>query len=131
MRTLQVWIVDDSSPDVYLIQLALSKTGVPMEIQSFQESERAMQAVEACRDRGAAPPDIVILDMHMPKIDGAEILRVIRAAPNLSHVRVAVFGQAREHAPGFAADCYLRKPGDLDEFVAEIGRGLQQLRAQL
>lgn len=128
MRSLQVWIVDDSAPDVYLIQLALSKTGVPMEMKSFQDSELALQAVKASGDQRTPAPDIVILDMHMPKVDGADILRAIRAAPSLSGVRVAVFGQPREHAQGPAADCYLRKPGDLDEFVAEIGGALRQLR---
>jgi CheY-like chemotaxis protein len=130
VRSLQVWIVDDSTPDVYLIQLALSKTGVPMEIQSFSDGEKAVEAVDACRNQSSTPPDIVLLDMHLPKIEGIDVLRAIRAAPNLSNVRVAIFGQKRERDAGPKADCYLRKPGDLDEFVAEISTALSRLRPE-
>jgi CheY-like chemotaxis protein len=130
LRSLQVWIVDDSTPDVYLIQLALSKTGVPMEIQSFLEGEKALDAVEACQSKGAAAPDIVLLDMNLPRVSGTEILRAIRGASRLSNARVAIFGAPNEHDPMSAADCYLRKPGDLDEYVAEIGSALSRLRPQ-
>ena len=122
-----MWVVEDSAPDVYLIQLALKKTGIPMELKLFSDGDVAMAAVQACCDGTGIAPDIVLLDLHLPRTDGIEILRGIRRAPRMSKVRVAVFGQPHNLASSPAADCYLRKPGDLDEFVAEIGSALRQL----
>jgi len=128
VRKLQVWIVDDSDSDVYLIQLALSKTGVPMEVKPFSNGDQAIDAIAACQENQELVPDIVLLDMHLPGMDGLEILSAIRAAAHFPNVRVGVFGQPPEHETMPAADCYRRKVGDLDEFIAEIEFAVSQLR---
>jgi CheY-like chemotaxis protein len=80
------------------------------------------------------PPDLVVLDLNLPKNDGAEVLQAMRAAPSFARIPVAVLSSSsslRERAriEQFGVTRYITKPSDLDDFL-KIGFTLRDILAQ-
>jgi signal transduction histidine kinase len=111
-------IVDDSEDDIEMLQRFL--TGEDTVIRSLEDSTQAVQAFEEFE------PDLVLLDLHMPRLDGFEILRRLRKARSrLGFLPVVVLtgdvGQvARNSALDLGADDYLTKPLDRHEVVLRV-----------
>ena len=74
----------------------------------------------------AAPrPDIIVLDLNLPRKDGREVLAEVRSDPALARIPVVVFTTSQAAADvnrsyELGANCYLRKPGNLPDFVALV-----------
>jgi CheY-like chemotaxis protein len=68
----------------------------------------------------AAPPDLVLLDIMMPVLDGREVLRRMRADPKLSRVAVLVMSAAADPALLEGVDRFLPKPFDLDHLLSAV-----------
>jgi CheY-like chemotaxis protein len=75
-----------------------------------------------------APPDLVLLDIMMPVLDGREVLRRMRADPRLSRVAVLVMSAAADPGPLVGVDRFLPKPFDLDRLLSAIGELLASSR---
>ena len=111
-------VVADDEPDVReLIACRLSRSGY--------EVVEATDGAEALRLALAEPPDLVVLDVMMPKLDGYELTRRLRADPATRRVPVILLtarAQEADVSQGFAAgaDDYLRKPFNPDELVARV-----------
>jgi two-component system cell cycle response regulator len=113
-----VMIVDDSRPTRRILRRMLERDGY-----AIIEAEHGGQALELCRD---APPDLLLLDLDMPVMDGTELLRRIRADDALSDVPVMLLSartRAQDVADGLrrGAEDYLRKPCEAIELQARIG----------
>ena len=129
---VRILIVEDHTPDVFLIQRALRQSQVEFELIRFEDGEQAMQAI---RKPGLALlriPDLVILDLNLPKVDGLEILRAIRKEPSLARVPVAVLtssGALQDKVAAIAsgANRFITKPVDLQSFVGTVGRSIKEL----
>jgi two-component system, cell cycle response regulator len=127
---LRVLVVDDSDTVRALVAMVLADAG-----HDVDEAADGLRALELAR---AAPPDVVLLDLQMPVLDGWGVLAALRADPELAEVPVVVLTQADD--PGSVAtaldrgaDDHLRKPFDPVELLARVraaGR-TGQLVAQL
>lgn len=120
-RSKTVLLVEDNDNDAELARLAFARCGVPLELVV---AEDGVAAFEYLFDRGeaAAPPDLVLLDLKLPGVDGFEVLRRIRADERLRAVAVVVCTSSAEESDidrclRSGANSYLRKPVDFDEFV--------------
>jgi CheY-like chemotaxis protein len=115
---LTVLVVDDE-PDVRLIA-RLVLTAADMEVREVESGEAAMAELI-----GGRSPDVLLLDVRMPGIDGWEVLRRIRAEPATQHLPVVVF-TADLSAPGEApdvlrqGDVLIRKPFQADELLEAV-----------
>jgi len=125
--SLQVLIVEDNPSDVMLIEMAMQAGGFEFETQVAVDGDAAIDHLQG--NAGGAghpsPPDLIILDLNLPKRHGTEVLRVIRETEWGQRTPVVVLssspGDVIEelvHAAHLEADCYLTKPLHLDEFVA-------------
>ena len=131
-KPVRILIVEDHTPDVFLVQKALRENRVEFEMTRFEDGEQALQAI---RKGGTTPlqiPDLVILDLNVPKIDGMEILRAIRKDPAMAKVPVAVLTssgalQDKVDAIASGADRFITKPVDLRSFVGTVGRSIKEL----
>ncbi len=109
----RILVVDDSSATRALIAASLS-TDARMEIT------RVSSGLEALKQLRAAPIDLVLTDVHMPEIDGLELLRFIKADASLRHIPVIVIStepldeQTRQRF-SLAPDDYLAKPFTADQ----------------
>jgi len=121
-----VLIVDDNPADVALIREALTGSKHGSQMKSVGDGVEAMAFLNR-RDKfsNATRPDLVILDLNLPKKDGLAVLAAMKAAPNLRRIPVVIFSTSelrkdvvRSYEVG--ANCYVRKPGNLNEFFSAV-----------
>jgi CheY-like chemotaxis protein len=125
-RTVQILLAEDNPADVYLIEEALREHQVTYQITVAEDGEAAMSMVTS----GQVQPDIVLLDLNMPKRSGGEVLdRIRREVKRDIPVIILTSSDSpsdREEALRLGATCYIRKPTGLDEFL-EIGATIRRL----
>jgi CheY-like chemotaxis protein len=119
---LKILIVDDNESDIYLLRHALDERGEEYDLIVLDDGEKAIQFVDRHRLTPHAPePCVILLDLHLPKRDGLEVLRAIRREPAISHIHVVLVTSSAsplEQAAIRAAGADLRvKPTRLSEFA--------------
>ena len=132
MKLFQILIVEDHAPDVFLVQKALRENQVAFELTRFEDGEQAMLAIQKRGPAALGTPDLIILDLNLPKVDGMEILREIRKDPSMAKVPIAVLTssgalQDKVDAIASGADRFITKPVDLRSFVGTVGRSIKEL----
>lgn len=123
---VHVLIVEDNPGDVALAKVALSEAAFPLVLHVASDGEEAMRFLRQEGEHADAPaPDLVLLDLNMPKMGGLEVLDEMKADEELRLIPVVVFtsSAAREDIEGAYdryANCYITKPTDLDELVGVV-----------
>jgi len=126
----RILIVEDHAPDVFLVREALRSSGVNFELTQIDDGNAAR--VYLTDAAGGSVPDLIFLDINLPKVNGLEILRMIRTWPHLAQVPVAILTSSsspedKEKAYRFGANLYITKPTGLSEFLAIVGGAAKQL----
>lgn len=127
--TYRVLVVEDNPADVYLIRSAMAEHSIEADIQVVSDGERARIAAGEYQAGTRPWPDLVLLDINLPKIDGLELLRRLSQAP--CPIIVMSSSQSptdRQQALENGAACYFWKPTDLDGFL-HLGRIVSDLLA--
>jgi CheY-like chemotaxis protein len=126
---MTIFLAEDNPADVYLLKEALgSGTPDPVEVVVAHDGEEAMDFVcQRGRFQGYAAPDLIVLDLNLPKSDGSDVLRCIRETVRLQGIPVVILTSSdsprdRAAAQRLGADSYLTKPSDLDAFLALGGQ---------
>lgn len=128
MRT--VLLVEDNQDDIYLLKMACQRTGIPHNFRVVTDGALAIDYLSGngeYADRTAHPlPNVVFLDLKMPKFDGHEVLKWIRSHPGLKNLPVVILTVSLqksdvERAYELGVTSYLQKVPDL----AEFGQGVR------
>ena len=128
----RILVAEDNPADVYLLREAFNVSGEEIEILVVSDGEQALEYVQRQgRFGNAAVPDLVVLDLNLPKSDGGDVLRCIRETPAYADVPVVVLTSSdsprdRKTAESLGANCFITKPSDLDAFLA-LGRTLMRV----
>lgn len=123
IRPFKILLVDDDFSDVELTRQILRKSRVPVQIQSVSNGETALAFLRRENGHALAPrPDLILLDLDMPVMDGRELLRTVKADPSLKFIPVVVlttFNVAEEivSSYGLGANAYVNKPMDISQFA--------------
>lgn len=125
----QVLVVEDNRTDVTLLRLAFAEHGIDHELLVLDDGEKALDYV-AKLDHGMLP-DLVIVDLNLPKRDGIEVLEKMRSTSALDQIPIVVFTTSdspreKETIRRIGITAYIRKPTDLDGFLA-VGGTIQKL----
>jgi two-component system alkaline phosphatase synthesis response regulator PhoP/two-component system response regulator VicR len=117
----RVLVVDDDAPTVALIRIALERAGFT--VASASNGAECLLAVDRQR------PDLLILDVLMPIMDGFQTLRVLRETPASRHLPVLILTCRREDEDVLegwqsGADLYLTKPFEIEELATAVKRML-------
>lgn len=130
---LNVFIAEDNPSDVYLIREALKEHGLRFQLNVVEDGEAVLRAFQEFGSDSSPCPDIVLLDLNLPKSSGVDALPKLRANPACAQVPVLVLTSSesptdRANAEKLGATRYFRKPSDLDEFLA-IGQIVKDICA--
>lgn len=128
-----ILLVEDNSDDEALTLRALRQSEVPNVIRVARDGAEALEALVGL---GATSrlPDLVLLDLKLPKVSGLEVLQAIRSNPATSRLPVVVLTSSDEdrdilESYNSGANSYIRKPVDFDEFIDAVRQlGLYWLR---
>lgn len=120
---IEVLLVEDNPGDAQLTRIALEDSKISIHLNVVEDGVEAMAFLRK-QDKyaKAAHPDIILLDLNLPKKDGREVLAEIKGDENLKRIPVVVLttSQAEEDilkAYNLSANCYITKPVDFDQFV--------------
>jgi DNA-binding response OmpR family regulator len=114
----RILVVEDNPADVYLIRSALEEHSIDADVDVVSDGERARTLAREFDDGTTPWPDLVLLDINLPKIDGLELLRQLSAATCPIVVMSSSQSPAdRQQALEHGAACYFWKPTDLDGFL--------------
>ncbi|MDZ4278181.1 MAG: response regulator [Dehalococcoidia bacterium] len=123
---IEVLLVEDNPGDVRLTQEALRDAKVGNRLHVVDDGVEAMAFVRR-QDRydGAPRPDLILLDLNLPKKDGREVLQELKSDTSLRRIPVVVLttSQAEQdivRTYNLHANCYITKPVDLDQFMRVV-----------
>ncbi len=122
-RSIEILLVEDNPGDARLTIEAMREAKLSNHLHVVEDGVEAMQFLRREGRFGAAPrPDLILLDLNLPKKDGREVLAEIKSDPALKRIPVVVLTTSRAEQDVLAAydlhaNCYVTKPVDLDQFM--------------
>jgi chemotaxis family two-component system response regulator Rcp1 len=126
IRPVQILLVEDSPDDVELTTEALNEGKL---LHNLHVAADGMEAMDFLHRRGkytsAPEPDLVLLDLNLPRKDGREVLDEIKSEPGLAHLPVIVLTTSTQEEDilksyQLHANSYMTKPVDLEQFVRAV-----------
>lgn len=125
-EAIEILLVEDSPGDVRLTREALSEAKVANRLHVVGDGEEAMNFLRRRDKHANAPrPDLLLLDLNLPRMDGRQVLEEVKADPDLRTIPVVVLTTSDAEGDilksyNLHANCYLVKPVDVDKFFAQI-----------
>jgi two-component system, response regulator len=116
-----ILLVEDNRHDVALAEAAFARLGADYRLVTAEDGERALERMLGGGMEHRSRPDLVLLDLELPGIDGFEVLRRIRADADTRLIPVVVFTSSMEDrylcdSYRLGANSYLRKPADFERY---------------
>jgi CheY-like chemotaxis protein len=121
-----VLLVDDDPGDVLMIEEALETIGSPRTVYVVNDGEEAVAFLRQTGDFSDAPrPDVVLLDLNMPRMDGRQVLAEIKADSTLRSIPIVVLTTSQSPADimssySLHANAYVTKPLNLDDLTEVV-----------
>jgi chemotaxis family two-component system response regulator Rcp1 len=128
---IRILIAEDNEGDVYLVRHALERHGLPHKLVIARNGEEALDMLrDTAQGPAAAMPELILLDLNLPRVGGAQILSHIRQSEAFKETPVIVLTSSdsprdRELALRLGASLYVRKPVDLTSFLM-LGQVIQE-----
>ena len=125
-QPIEILLVEDNAADVRLTQEALKEGKVRNNLTVARDGEEALEILRRIGSHGgAARPDLILLDLNLPRKDGREVLATLKADPSLKHIPVVVLTTSSAEVDilksyQLHANCYITKPVDLEQFVSVV-----------
>jgi chemotaxis family two-component system response regulator Rcp1 len=123
---IQVLLVEDNPGDVRLTQEAFEDARVHLELHVAKDGVEAMSfLLRTGNFTGAPRPDLILLDLNLPRKDGREVLAEVKAHPSLRTIPIVILTTSTsdvdvESSYLLHANCYISKPVDLDGFLTVV-----------
>jgi CheY-like chemotaxis protein len=126
VRPVQILLVEDNPGDVRLTIEALKEAKVLNKLTIVKDG---IEALSLLRRQGqharAVRPDLILLDLNLPRKDGREVLAEIKGDDNLKHIPVVILTTSQDEQDvlksyNLYANCYITKPVDLDQFITVV-----------
>jgi CheY-like chemotaxis protein len=127
-KEINILLVEDNPGDIRLVREALAECGMNHRLEVVVDGVEALEYLR--REKTSligSLPDLIILDLNLPKKDGREVLMELKGDPDLQRVPVVVFSSSKAGADILSsyrhhANCYICKPLDLDAFIEVVGQ---------
>ena len=124
-RPARILLVEDSVADHKLVQMALAESGGDTELLHADDGAAALVVLDEVVAGRHPRPDVVLLDLNMPRASGVDVLRRVKGDPDLRTIPVVVFSTSRSDVDvAVAYECgaiaYVVKPLDLQRFMTVV-----------
>ncbi|HEY9529823.1 MAG TPA: response regulator [Burkholderiales bacterium] len=125
-RPVEILLVEDNPGDERLTREALKEGKVYSNLHWVKDGVDAMEFLRRQGKHASAPrPDIILLDLNLPKKDGREVLQDIKNDPELKRIPVVVLTTSKAEEDvlrtyNLHANCYVTKPVDLEKFIVVV-----------
>jgi CheY-like chemotaxis protein len=122
-KPIEILLVEDSPGDVLLAMEALKEAKVMNHVSVASDGVEAMAFLRRQAPHADAPhPDLILLDLNLPRMDGREVLQEVKTDPVLRRIPVVVLTTSRADADvmkayDLHANCYISKPVDFRQFM--------------
>lgn len=126
VQALSVLLVEDNPSEVELMLAALRDAKIPLKPRVAKDGREALDVCFRQGPHARSPrPDLILLDLNMPILDGREVLRALKASPATAHIPVIVFSMSQSpedvrRAYQLHAAAYVSKPIQYDRFVEAL-----------
>lgn len=123
---IEILLVEDNPGDIRLTKEAFKDAKVANNLHIARDGEEAIHFLrKESPFQDAVTPDIILLDLNLPKLDGREVLEIIKADPNLRSIPVVILTSSEAEVDvvqtyNLHANCYVVKPVDFDKFITVI-----------
>jgi CheY-like chemotaxis protein len=130
MMSIEILMVEDNPGDVRLTKEALKEAKVKNRMHVVSDGVEAMAYLRGEGQYAGKPvPDLIFLDLNLPRKDGREVLEEIKGDPHLKRIPVVVLTTSQAESDIFQsynlhANCYITKPVDLERFL-EVVRSIE------
>ncbi|NGP75605.1 response regulator [Balneolaceae bacterium YR4-1] len=120
-----ILLIEDNPDDIELTKLAFKKNNFANEIKVVEDGEEAINFLLGKDSNGVEKfglPELILLDLMLPKVNGHEVLRKIKSQDNIKRVPVVILTSSQEEEDivkgyDFGANSYVRKPVDFQDFM--------------
>jgi len=117
-----ILVADDDADDTFLLQRAFSKAGVNASLQFARDGHEAIRYLQSSDQQQNPTPDLLLLDLKMPRVDGFGVLQWVRSQPGLKRLLITVLTSSDcpldvNHAYDLGANSYLVKPFSNEHLV--------------
>ena len=125
-RPVEILLIEDSAGDVRLTREALKDAKVLNTLHVARDGVEAMDFLHRRKGYADAPrPDLILLDLNMPRMNGREALKEIKEDPELARIPVVVLTTSAAEKDilesySLHANCYITKPVDMEQFMAVL-----------
>ena len=119
----KILLIEDNSADVFMLRYALDQQGEQYVLEVLRDGEEAIEFVKLQRSAGAKDePCVIVLDLHLPKHDGAAVLKAIRHEPVLANVGVVALTASasprdEQEVRNLGVRLYKSKPSHVDDCI--------------
>jgi len=126
MNPINILLVEDNEGDILLTKEALAEGDISKDIQVVKDGWEALMYLEKNGDyTSAVTPDLILLDINLPKMNGHEVLKNIKANSNIHHIPVVMLSTSSSsndinQCYKNQANCYITKPVDANDFSKVI-----------
>lgn len=123
----RILLMEDNPSDVFLLKRALDQHSVHYDLVLIRDGEQALAALNDIAAGGQARPDLIVLDLNLPRHDGIEILTHCRSLSPLENMAIMILTSSdspgeKARAEELSVSDFVRKPILLDDFMALGGR---------
>jgi CheY-like chemotaxis protein len=131
MKAIEILLVEDNPGDARLTREALAQSKVRNNLHHARDGEEALDFLRGSGPGGLRPhPDLILLDLNLPRRHGREVLEEIKNDPQLMHIPVVILtsSQAEEdilRSYQSHANCFITKPVDLEQ-LTKVVQGIEQ-----
>jgi len=125
-KPIEVLLVEDSPGDAELMVEALEESSLPIRVTVVEDGEEAVCYLRRQGPHQNAPrPDLVLLDLHLPRKGGMEVLAEIKAHPDWKRIPVVIMTSSSAEKDVLSAydrhaNCFITKPVDIDKFLEAV-----------